>query len=172
MSRIYWDTMLFISSARRPSAIRQAGGRDPRSHGTAWETNSSPAPSPSERYRPALTAKARPRLPRSRDGCCRKSSPRSFLFTIETADHYAQIRGALGVAPADAIHLASAAPPVPSVPDERQTACGQDCAGDSVHCFAGNAIVVSAYLVSKTAKRADWRRAITHNCLGYYGVHI
>ena len=30
-------------------------------------------------------------------------------FSIETADHYAQIRGALGVAPADAIHLASAA---------------------------------------------------------------
>jgi predicted nucleic acid-binding protein len=30
-------------------------------------------------------------------------------FTIETADHYAQIRGTLGVPPADAIHLASAA---------------------------------------------------------------
>jgi predicted nucleic acid-binding protein len=29
--------------------------------------------------------------------------------TIETADHYAQIRGTLGVPPADAIHLASAA---------------------------------------------------------------
>ena len=30
-------------------------------------------------------------------------------FTLEAADHYAQIRGTLGVAPADAIHLASAA---------------------------------------------------------------
>jgi predicted nucleic acid-binding protein len=30
-------------------------------------------------------------------------------FTIETADRYAQIRGSLGIAPADAIHLASAA---------------------------------------------------------------
>jgi predicted nucleic acid-binding protein len=30
-------------------------------------------------------------------------------FTIEIADHYAQIRGTLGVAPADAIHLACAA---------------------------------------------------------------
>jgi predicted nucleic acid-binding protein len=30
-------------------------------------------------------------------------------FTIETADHYARIRGTLGVSPADAIHLASAA---------------------------------------------------------------
>src|ERR1041385_3168551 len=30
-------------------------------------------------------------------------------FNIETADHYAQIRGKLGVAPADAIHLACAA---------------------------------------------------------------
>ena len=30
-------------------------------------------------------------------------------FTIETADHYAQIRGAMGIPPADAIHLASAA---------------------------------------------------------------
>jgi predicted nucleic acid-binding protein len=30
-------------------------------------------------------------------------------FTIETADHYARIRGTLGIAPADAIHLACAA---------------------------------------------------------------
>jgi predicted nucleic acid-binding protein len=30
-------------------------------------------------------------------------------FTIETAEHYARIRGALGATPADAIHLASAA---------------------------------------------------------------
>jgi uncharacterized protein len=30
-------------------------------------------------------------------------------FTAETADHYARIRGALGVTPVDAIHLASAA---------------------------------------------------------------
>jgi predicted nucleic acid-binding protein len=30
-------------------------------------------------------------------------------FTVETAEHYARIRGTLGVAPADAIHLASAA---------------------------------------------------------------
>jgi predicted nucleic acid-binding protein len=30
-------------------------------------------------------------------------------FTMETADHYARIRGTLGLTPADAIHLASAA---------------------------------------------------------------
>ena len=30
-------------------------------------------------------------------------------FTIDTADRYAQIRGTLGIAPADAIHLACAA---------------------------------------------------------------
>jgi len=30
-------------------------------------------------------------------------------FTIETADHYARIRGTLGLSPAEAIHLASAA---------------------------------------------------------------
>lgn len=30
-------------------------------------------------------------------------------FALETADHYARIRGALGLPPADAIHLASAA---------------------------------------------------------------
>lgn len=30
-------------------------------------------------------------------------------FTLETADHYARIRGTLGVPPADAIHLACAA---------------------------------------------------------------
>jgi predicted nucleic acid-binding protein len=30
-------------------------------------------------------------------------------FTVEAADHYARIRGSLGVPPADAIHLACAA---------------------------------------------------------------
>ena len=30
-------------------------------------------------------------------------------FTVETAEHYARIRGTLGTTPADAIHLASAA---------------------------------------------------------------
>ena len=30
-------------------------------------------------------------------------------FTVETAEHYARIRGGLGTSPADAIHLASAA---------------------------------------------------------------
>ncbi len=30
-------------------------------------------------------------------------------FTLETSDHYARIRGTLGVSPADGIHLASAA---------------------------------------------------------------
>jgi len=30
-------------------------------------------------------------------------------FTVDTAEHYARIRGALGTTPADAIHLASAA---------------------------------------------------------------
>ena len=30
-------------------------------------------------------------------------------FTVETADHYARIRGTLGISPADSIHLASAA---------------------------------------------------------------
>jgi predicted nucleic acid-binding protein len=30
-------------------------------------------------------------------------------FTLETADRYARIRGTLGIAPADAIHLATAA---------------------------------------------------------------
>lgn len=30
-------------------------------------------------------------------------------FTLEAANHYAQIRGSLGIAPADAVHLACAA---------------------------------------------------------------
>ena len=30
-------------------------------------------------------------------------------FTLEAADHYARIRGTLGIAPPDAIHLACAA---------------------------------------------------------------
>ncbi len=30
-------------------------------------------------------------------------------FTVETADHYARIRGTLGISPADSIHLATAA---------------------------------------------------------------
>ena len=108
MSRIYWDTMLFIywledhpEYARRVDAIR----------------------SRMEQRRDQLITGAFT-FGEVLDGAYRKGTPhlademRRLLrnvvaevvpFTLETADRYAQIRGTAGIPPADAIHLASAA---------------------------------------------------------------
>jgi len=48
-------------------------------------------------------------LQANRDACWMGVVDEVIPFTIETADHYARIRGSLGLAPADAIHLACAA---------------------------------------------------------------
>jgi predicted nucleic acid-binding protein len=108
VSRIYWDTMLFIywledhpQNAKRVGAIRsrmeERGDQLITGSFTfgeilagAYRKSTTQVAAESRRLLQAVVSEVVP-------------------FTIETADHYARIRGALGVPPADAIHLASAA---------------------------------------------------------------
>ncbi len=108
MSRIYWDTMLFIywledhpQFAPRVDAIhsRMQARQDHLITGAftfgevlsgAYRKGTPQLVDESRRLLKSLVAEVVP-------------------FTIETAGHYARIRGTSGVAPADAIHLASAA---------------------------------------------------------------
>jgi predicted nucleic acid-binding protein len=108
MSRVYWDTMLFIywledhpQYAKRVGAIRsrmeERGDQLITSAFTFGEILAGA-------YRKGATQVATESRP-----LLKKIVSEVVPFTIETADHYAQIRGKLGVAPADAIHLACAA---------------------------------------------------------------
>lgn len=108
MSRVYWDTMLFIYwleehpvFAKRVDEIhhRMEERRDQLITGafTVGEVLAGP-------YRKAPAQRlddVRRRL--------RSVVAEIIPFTLETADRYARIRGTLRVSPADAIHLASAA---------------------------------------------------------------
>lgn len=108
MSRIYWDTMLFIYwleehpvFAKRVDEIhrRMEERRDQLITGafTMGEVLAGP-------YRKAAAERledVRRRL--------RNVVSDIIPFTLETAERYARIRGTLHVSPADAIHLASAA---------------------------------------------------------------
>lgn len=108
MSRVYWDTMLFIYwleehpvFAKRVNEIhhRMEERHDQLITGafTMGEVLAGP-------YRKASAQgldDVRRRL--------RNVVADIIPFTLETADRYAQIRGTLRVSPADAIHLASAA---------------------------------------------------------------
>ena len=108
MSRVYWDTMLFIYwleehpvFAKRVDEIhrRMEERRDQliTSAFTLGEVLAGP-------YRKAASQRledVRRRL--------RNVVADIVPFTVETADLYARIRGTLRVSPADAIHLASAA---------------------------------------------------------------
>ncbi len=108
MSRIYWDTMLFIywledhpQFAKRVNAIhsRMQERQDQLLTGafTFGEVLAG-----AYRKRAAQVADESRRL-------LRDVVSEVIPFTLETADHYARIRGTLGLPPADAIHLASAA---------------------------------------------------------------
>lgn len=108
MSRIYWDTMLFIywledhpQYAKRVDAIhsRMKERQDRLITGTftfgevlagVYRKNATRLADESRRLLQAVVAEAVP-------------------FTLDTAEQYARIRGSLGLAPADAIHLACAA---------------------------------------------------------------
>jgi predicted nucleic acid-binding protein len=108
MSRIYWDTMLFIywmednpQFAARVSEIRSR----------MRERND-------ELITGALTVgevlagvygKATVERARQTKAMLESAVDLVVPFTIETADLYGQIRGSMNVPPADAIHLASAA---------------------------------------------------------------
>jgi uncharacterized protein len=108
VSRIYWDTMLFIywledhpQYAKRVGAIRsrmeERGDQLITGAFTfgeilagAYRKGAVQVASESRRLLQEVVSEIVP-------------------FTIETVDHYARIRGALGLPPADAIHLACAA---------------------------------------------------------------
>ncbi len=108
MSRIYWDTMLFIywlennpQFAKRVGEIRtrmeERGDQLITGAFTFGEVLAGPY-----RIGAVKVADESKRLLRS-------VVSEVVPFTIETADHYARIRGTLSIPPADAIHMASAA---------------------------------------------------------------
>jgi uncharacterized protein len=108
MSRIYWDTMIFIywledhpQFAKRVNAIRSRMEErdDQLLTGSlaigevlagVYRKGTSTLADETKRLLQSVVSEVVP-------------------FTVETADRYGQIRGSLGLAPADAIHLASAA---------------------------------------------------------------
>ena len=108
MSRIYWDTMLFIywlennpQFAKRVGAIRtrmqERGDQLITGAFTFGEILAGP-----HRIGAVKAADEAKRMLQS-------AVSEIVPFTIETADHYARIRGTLGLPPAHSIHLASAA---------------------------------------------------------------
>ena len=108
MSRIYWDSMLFIYwmedhpvFANRVSEIysRMQGRQDQLI--TATFTFGEVLAGAYRRNATRLADELRPLL--------RKITTEIVPFTMEAAERYAYIRGALAIAPADAIHLACAA---------------------------------------------------------------
>ncbi len=108
MSRIYWDTMLFIywledhpEYARRVDAIRsRMNERNDQLITGAFTFGEVLAGA----YR-----KGTPQLAEETRRLLRNTVAEVVPFTLETADRYARIRGTPGITPADAIHLASAA---------------------------------------------------------------
>lgn len=108
MSRVYWDTMLFIywledhpQYAKRVGAIRSRMEERGDQLITGAFTFGEIFAGAYRKGATQVASESRPLL--------KKIVSEVVPFTIETADHYAQIRGKLGVAPADAIHLACAA---------------------------------------------------------------
>jgi uncharacterized protein len=108
VSRIYWDTMLFIywledhpEYARRVNAIRsRMNERNDQLITGAFTFGEVLAGA----YR-----KGTPQLAEETRRLLRNTVAEVVPFTLETADRYARIRGTPGITPADAIHLASAA---------------------------------------------------------------
>jgi uncharacterized protein len=108
VSRVYWDTMLFIywledhpQFAKRVDAIHSRMEQRHDQLITGAFTFGEVLAGAYRGGTPNLVDESKRRLQRV--------VSEVISFTITTADRYAQIRGTLGVAPADAIHLASAA---------------------------------------------------------------
>jgi predicted nucleic acid-binding protein len=108
MSRVYWDSMLFIywledhpQYAKQVDAIHsRMKQRNDRLITGAFTFGEVLAGT----YR-----KGRAELADQFRTLLRSVVAEIVPFTVGTAEHYARIRGALGTSPADAIHLASAA---------------------------------------------------------------
>lgn len=108
MSRIYWDTMLFIywlednpQYAKRISQIRSRM-KERRDQLLTGAFTFGEVLAGVYRKRDAQRA-AEVR------GLLQGAVAEILPFDVETADHYARIRAAFGVTPADAMHLAAAA---------------------------------------------------------------
>jgi len=108
MSRVYWDSMLFIywledhpQFAKQIDAIHSRMKERQDRLITGAFTFGEVLAGTYRRGRPELADQFRVLL---------KSIVTEVVpFSIETADHYSRIRGTLNISPADAIHLASAA---------------------------------------------------------------
>ena len=108
MSRIYWDTMLFIywlednpQFAKRVDAIRlRMRERNDRLLTGALTFGEVLA---------AVYRGGKADLANKTKDALQDVVSEVIPFTVDTADRYAQIRGSLGLPAADAIHLASAA---------------------------------------------------------------
>jgi uncharacterized protein len=108
VSRVYWDTMLFIywledhpQYAPRVDAIRSRMEQRRDQLITGAFTFGEVLAGAYRKGAPQLAEESRRLL--------RNVVAEAIPFTLETADRYARIRGTPGITPADAIHLASAA---------------------------------------------------------------
>ena len=108
MSRVYWDSMLFIywledhpQYAKQVDAIHSRMKQRQDRLITGAFTFGEVLAGTYRKGRAELADQFRTLL--------RSVVADIVPFTVETAEHYARIRGALGTTPADAIHLASAA---------------------------------------------------------------
>lgn len=108
MSRIYWDTMLFIywledhpQYARRVDAIHS---RMLERHDQLMTSAFTFGEVLAGAYR-----KGAQQVANESKRLLQSVVEEIIPFTLEAADHYARIRGASGFSPADAIHLACAA---------------------------------------------------------------
>ena len=123
MSRVYWDSMLFIywledhpQYAKQVDAIhsrmKQRQDRLITGAFTFGEVLAGTYRKGRAELHPSELKPGSPGTPELADQfrtLLRSVVAEIVPFTVETADHYARIRGALGTTPADAIHLASAA---------------------------------------------------------------
>jgi predicted nucleic acid-binding protein len=108
VSRIYWDTMLFIywlednpHFAKRVDAIRRhMQERNDRLLTGAFTFGEVLA---------GVYRQGKSDLAEKTKGALQSLLSEVIPFTVDTADRYAQIRGSLALPAADAIHLASAA---------------------------------------------------------------
>lgn len=108
MSRVYWDSMLFIywledhpGFANRVDAIRRRMEERHDQLITGAFTFGEVLAGVYRKGTPELADESRSWL--------RSVVAEVLPFTLEAADRYARIRSTLGIAPADAIHLACAA---------------------------------------------------------------
>ena len=108
MSRVYWDTMLFIYWLEdHPEYARRVGAIHSR-----MEQRHDQLITGAFTFGEVLAGvyrKGAPELAEESRRLMRNVVAEVIPFTLETADRYARIRGTPGTTPADAIHLASAA---------------------------------------------------------------